>query len=156
AAADRHWWQIYSQNKFANGHGYCAAWPVLRPMATDAFYFALGNPYPNPVPQPQDDTTTWFRLASQSAVMQGPLGEKVCAAGINQVKLFCIRDLIDTMGTMHPNELGHQAVMNSILTGVVLPVDIPGVGVHDLDDQLEEAIEYHSGQPIRGGIFPRS
>jgi lysophospholipase L1-like esterase len=141
-------WQIVStQAEFADGHGYCAAWPNL---TAGAYSFALGNPWPNSVP-PSDNSTTWFRLAGQSAVMQGPLGSQVCD---HTTGIFCVTKLAETTGSMHPNELGHQAVRNQLLRLVVLPVDIEGIGLHDADDQMTEAPLYISD--IRAGVYPRS
>lgn len=103
-------WKFLELSEFAS-HGYCAAYPVLRPG--DAYYFALGNPYPNEVP-PSDEQTSWFRTASQSRVVQGPTGY-TCD------RLVCMRDAIETAGTLHPNELGHQAAKRRLLEVITPP-----------------------------------
>lgn len=146
--ATRSGWNAVSvQHQFADGHGYCAAWPNMRPGT--AYYFALGNPFPGSVP-PSDQITSWFRTARQSNVVQGPLA--TCAGG-NQ-PFFCIEAAIKTLGTIHPNELGHQAVKSVVLRGIVLPVDIPGLGLHDTDDQLGEART--TPPPPQDFLFERS
>lgn len=147
-ATDAGWQFIPTDAEFANGHGYCAAWPIFRPGA--AYYFGLGNPYPQPVPA-SDTTTQWVRTAQQSRVLQGPLGRIECGLGI-----FCLRAAVDTAGTMHPNELGHQAVKAKVLANVALPVEIPDIGAQDVDDQISEAISYSDTGELHGVVTPRT
>ena len=129
-----------------DGHGYCAAYPVLRPG--EAYYFALGNPYPNPVP-PSSTGSSWFRTAGQSVVVQGPLSvEGVCGA-------YCVSTATETYGTMHPNELGHQAAKQALLSRVVLPVDVPGIGLVDTDNSFARATSF-VGPLVRDWVAPAS
>jgi hypothetical protein len=131
-AAKQGWLVVRVQDLFADGHGYCAGYPRLSP---GAYYFALGNPFPNKVP-PSAPDDSWFRTSSQSNVVQGPLAS--CApSGFRPV--LCVKAASETLGTLHPNELGHQAVKYEVLRSVALPVDILGIGLHDADDQLDEA-----------------
>ncbi len=117
-AADNGWSFVPTSFEFANGHGYCARPPVLRPPP-ESYTFVLRNPYPNPVPQ-SDTVSSWFRRAGHSMLAQGPLSfEGICG-------IYCVSLAAKTHGTMHPNELGHQAAKRLLLSHLVLPVDVPG------------------------------
>ena len=134
ATAGTQWHLVrHIQSDFANGHGYCAGWPMLRPG--EAYYFALGNPYPDLLPE-SGPTVSWFRTAAQSRVWQGPLSREC------EYQLFCVSTAVKSTGQMHPNELGHQAVKSRVLQQVILPVDLGGIGFHDDNDQLSEAETY--------------
>lgn len=95
---------------FAAGHGYCAAWPNYGYEADEDRFpgFAaaiLDQPdgwYRNPGDSDMDDTgdLTWYRTATQSAVLQGPAAPYA------------------TSGTLHPNEIGHAAIARMVLARI--------------------------------------
>jgi hypothetical protein len=149
SAGELDWDVISTEQEFANGHGYCAAWPNLRPG--EAYYYGLGNPFPQQVPTSGNDTS-WFRTAHQSTYLQGPLPTEICDDRTGGV--LCVRAAMDTLGAMHPNELGHQAVKNRLLSSIVLPVDVSGIGIHDSDNSLAEAREYSAA--VSDYIVPNS
>lgn len=55
----------------------------------------------------------WFRKASDSVVIQGAAMDGRRAHKLN------------TKGTIHPNELGYQAIMHHVLQNIALPKDFP-------------------------------
>jgi hypothetical protein len=90
-AASKNWAYVDGiAEAFAAGHGYCAPWPDYGP-----------GWFRNPG---QDDVVelvggsdvTWYRTATQSAVLQG-------------------ESRVRTSGTLHPNELGHDAIARMVL-----------------------------------------
>lgn len=145
--AVRNGWNLIALYNDFFGHGYCAPAPNLRPG--EAYWFGLGNPFPDPVPASAWDVS-WFRTAMHSAWLQGPL--PACPRDINFRR--CVKLAQHTHGTMHPNELGHQAIKARLLASVVLPVEVPGVGMHDTNDQLGEAANYLA--PVNDAIIPRT
>lgn len=60
-----------------------------------------------------DKEISWFRSASNSVVIQGSHMD-----GRRPNKL-------NTKGTVHPNELGYQAIMHQVLRNLKLPTDFP-------------------------------
>jgi hypothetical protein len=95
---------------FADGHGYCAPWPEYGPASdeADAPGFAANlldvpdrwyrNPGAVSGPAQLGGTgITWYRTASQSAVLQGPDAP------------------FATSGTLHPNEVGHAVISRLVL-----------------------------------------
>ena len=100
-AAIRHGWTYVGgvADAFAAGHGYCAPWPAYGSGGRD-----LGDPsgwYRNPGAtglqlQPGHSLVSWYRTAAQSAALQG--GSR-----------------FETGGTLHPNELGQQAMAQRML-----------------------------------------
>ena len=110
-AARRHGWLLADgiAAAFADGHSYCEPWPdygypedywsqlsVMRAPGE----FPSGW-YRNPglalvIPRSQPGVS-WYRTAVQSAALQGPS------------RLY-------TPGTMHPNELGHGAIAQTVLS----------------------------------------
>ena len=95
---------------FANGHGYCAPWPEygyperygdIPGFAVSPLDFPDGwyrNPGALSGPAQLGGTAiTWYRTASQSAVLQGPAAP------------------FATSGTLHPNEVGHAAIARLVL-----------------------------------------
>lgn len=105
--ADRNGWKPVSglASVFGNGgHGYCSTQPY-----TPSGY--VGNPFPGTVPLPTTSNVSWFRTAHASSVIEGPKDDR-----------------IGTMGTMHPNELGHRLVAEYLLAFLDLPVRIAGIG----------------------------
>ncbi|NQV05480.1 hypothetical protein HQ535_02935 [bacterium] len=115
-ASRRHGWIAvpHVSDAFAAGHGYCGDWPdygypdsfFSRPSwmrsrgdYPDGWYRSPGL---EGVPAEIDGPgVTWYRTAAQSAAIQGP------------------SDRTATPGTLHPNELGHQAIAGRVL-GVVV------------------------------------
>ena len=110
AAAGRHGWTFVPgiAEAFADGHGYCAAWPdygypedfhsrpsFLRSRAEwpEGWY---RNPGIEEALVEGGDGVSWYRTAAQSGVLQGP-------------------NALYTAGTMHPNELGHAAIAGLVL-----------------------------------------
>jgi lysophospholipase L1-like esterase len=108
----RHGW-IYVDGiaeAFRDGHGYCAEWPdygypddyTSRPgFLTSRLDHPEGwyrNPGVDGVTVPAfEASTSWYRSAAQSAVLQGPDTRYA------------------TAGTLHPNELGHRAIAEIVL-----------------------------------------
>jgi lysophospholipase L1-like esterase len=105
-AAARHGWAYASgvAGAFAAGHGYCADWPDYRPPGSS------GSPSPdrpddwyhNPGASPAlistaEPSTSWYRTARQSAILQGP------------------DQAYRTAGTLHPNEVGHAQMAAAVL-----------------------------------------
>ena len=95
---------------FANGHGYCAPWPVYGYPEDyeDVPGFAVSQLdlpdgwYRNPgrfsgPAQLGGVGISWYRTASQSVVLQGPEAP------------------FNTSGTLHPNEVGHAAIARLVL-----------------------------------------
>ena len=80
------------------GHGYCGSDPYQ-----DVPY--AGNPFPDPVVPSTDPGVRWFRQAAESVEIQGGGG------------LFR-PERLGTMGTFHPNELGHQAYMAALVAAL--------------------------------------
>ncbi|NNL14260.1 MAG: hypothetical protein HKO82_11310 [Acidimicrobiia bacterium] len=97
AAAAEHDWVLVDDHvdDFAT-HGYCGT----DPYPATAY---PGNPFPEPLVVPADESVRWFRRADESALVQG------AAAGT-----FRPADLA-TSGTLHPNEYGHQSIRNELL-----------------------------------------
>ena len=109
-AADRHGWVFVDgvAEAFTTGHGYCAPWPDYgSPADQQGTPEVLRNRYANPetwyrnpgtagLPSGQDGAG-WYRTAGQSAALQGPDSRT------------------ETTGTMHPNELGHQAMAELLI-----------------------------------------
>jgi lysophospholipase L1-like esterase len=144
AGATGNGWNFISLGGDFYGHGYCAVAPNFRP--TDAYWFGLGNPFPGTVP-PSAPDTSWMRTAQHSALLQGPL-----ATCPDPQFPKCVRVATETLGTMHPNELGHQRIKERLLGPIVLPVEVLGIGIHDTDDQLSEPRAYSAR--IRDLILP--
>lgn len=88
-AADEFGWHYVGdiEQRF-RGHGIC----LDQPYAPIDY---PGNPFPGDVEPPTNPNMRWFRRASESEVIQG--GSRV-----------------NTTGTMHPNELGHQAIAEEL------------------------------------------
>ncbi len=82
-------------------HGYCGNEPY--PAAAYP-----GNPFPAPVTPSADPAVRWFRQADESADIQGV-----------QDETFRPTDLA-TEGTLHPNELGHLSMRDSLLAALDL------------------------------------
>jgi lysophospholipase L1-like esterase len=114
-AARRHGWHFVGgiAAAFAAGHGYCLAAPDYltaadgQAAATVAHYRRIMPEawYRHPLHQDLGALATepgvsWYRTASQSAVLQGP-GARW-----------------DTPGTLHPNELGHLAMASALLEAI--------------------------------------
>lgn len=114
-AADRRGWVFVSgvAEAFAAGHGYCAPWPDYgypagythtAPIGGDRLSYPEGwfrNPGPGGGPMLVGGIdVTWYRTAAQSAVLQGP-GAR-----------------FDTTGTLHPNEVGHDAIARLVLAAM--------------------------------------
>jgi hypothetical protein len=105
-AAARHGW-LYTEgvsDAFARGHGYCADWPDYRSERSGvSIDQRLADPdswYRNGTTAgtaPMEGPVSWYRTAGQSVALQGPDSR------------------VDTTGTMHPNELGHLAIAESVL-----------------------------------------
>lgn len=115
-AAARHGWSYVGgvADAFLAGHGYCAPWPDYGYPESyrntpSLFRDRLDHPsgwYRVPggggLPfQATRGDVTWYRTASQSAVLQGPTPR------------------FRTAGTLHPNELGHAAMARLVLTDVL-------------------------------------
>lgn len=97
-AADQGWVFVDDHVAAFEGHGYCGSDPYQ-----EVGY--VGNPFPDPVVPSADPGVRWFRQAAESVELQGGGG------------LFR-PERLGTMGTFHPNELGHQAYMASLLTAM--------------------------------------
>lgn len=101
-AALQHGWILLRgvRDAFADGHGYCGSWPsyaalddsIDRLDQPTAWYRAGGGQLE------QLAGVTWFRTAAQSSVLQGP------------------NDRTRTTGTLHPNELGHAAIADILVS----------------------------------------
>jgi hypothetical protein len=104
---------------FSNGgHGYCATPPYPSKKYP-------GNPFsggPQILPYPNTPGISWFRTAHASSIIEGPV------------------EHTKTIGTLHPNELGHRAVSEVLLANLELPVSIPGIG-DGMDPQVAEVKE---------------
>jgi len=112
-AAGRHGWTIVGgiAERFFDGHGYCGDWPDYGyPEAYYNAFFAdrLDFPdgwYRHPALESLKIEAaaagiSWYRTAAQSAVLQGPGARH------------------NTMGTMHPNELGHLVMARATLAAI--------------------------------------
>ena len=112
AAAGAQGWAFVGgvASAFADGHGYCAPWPEygypehygdIPGFAVSPLDFPDGwyrNPGALSGPAQLGGTViTWYRTASQSAVLQGPAAP------------------FATSGTLHPNEVGHAAIARLVL-----------------------------------------
>ncbi len=114
-AARSHGWNWVGgvSESFARGHGYCAAWPdygypdefINSPLLfRDRLDFPQGwyrtpGRYGLPLLL-NDERTSWYRTAAQSATLQGPTPRYL------------------TPGTLHPNELGHAAMARLVLAAI--------------------------------------
>jgi hypothetical protein len=113
-AARSHGWRYVGgiDEAFAAGHGYCAPWPDYgsssepggagqgRPSLDDPDRW-FRNPGRNGGPMLMGNgLVTWYRTAAQSAALQGP-GTRFL-----------------TTGTLHPNELGHDAIARLVLAAL--------------------------------------
>jgi hypothetical protein len=98
---------------FAAGHGYCAPWPDYgypseyghtAPIGGGRLSYPEGwfrNPGRDGGPMLVGGIdVTWYRTAGQSAVLQGPEAR------------------FDTTGTLHPNEVGHDAIARLVLAAM--------------------------------------
>lgn len=118
AAAARHGWTVIGGvgDAFA-GHGYCEPWPDYgypqsfweRPSFLRKRLHHPDAWYRNPGISSgalllHGSGVTWYRSAGQSAVLQGP-------------------NRLATMGTMHPNELGHAALAALALRAITAAGD---------------------------------
>jgi lysophospholipase L1-like esterase len=114
-AAARHGWEFVggASAAFAAGHGYCALRPDYAPGAGEAAPAGLlqtalagsGRWYRHSASLQAATAlaapgVSWWRTAAQSVVLQGP------------------SDAWETMGTLHPNELGHLAMAQALLAAV--------------------------------------
>jgi lysophospholipase L1-like esterase len=114
-AARRHGWTFVDgvAEAFAAGHGYCAPWPDYgyppeythtAPIGGGRLAHPEGwfrNPGRDGGPMLVGGIdVTWYRTAGQSAVLQGP-GAR-----------------FDTTGTLHPNEVGHDAIARLVLAAM--------------------------------------
>lgn len=115
AAAEHSWAYVGGPMADSDGHGYCADRPYPAPLYG-------GNPTPFTPPSATGATARWFRRAGESSIIQGP------------------SEPIDSTGTLHPNEFGHQAVKRRVLAQLHLPVQMDSIGIQDADDQLSEAV----------------
>lgn len=128
-AAARNGWSFVDgvAEAFAAGHGYCAPWPDYgypaeythtAPIGGSRLSYPEGwfrNPGRGGGPMLVGGTdVTWYRTAGQSAALQGP-GAR-----------------FDTTGTLHPNELGHEAIARLVLASMgewsPLATASPGTG----------------------------
>lgn len=114
-AASRRGWIFVGgvAEAFAAGHGYCAPWPDYGYPAEYGHTAPIGGArlsYPEgwfrnpglgggPMLLGGIDVT-WYRTAAQSAVLQGPEAR------------------FDTTGTLHPNEVGHDAIARLVLAAM--------------------------------------
>jgi lysophospholipase L1-like esterase len=104
-AARRHGWNIVGgvASAFAAGHGYCGATPHYAggsagaglEAAVDAWYRHPASPEADALSA--EAGVSWYRTAGQSVALQGPASAW------------------DTMGTLHPNELGQLAMARALL-----------------------------------------
>lgn len=114
-AANRRGWIFVDgvAEAFAAGHGYCAPWPDYgyppeyghtASIGGDRLSYPAGwfrNPGLGGGPMLLGGIdVTWYRTAAQSAVLQGP-GAR-----------------FDTTGTLHPNEVGHDAIARLVLAAM--------------------------------------
>ncbi|HSM02882.1 MAG TPA: hypothetical protein VK960_10660 [Acidimicrobiia bacterium] len=114
ASARAHGWRYVDgiAEAFAAGHGYCAPWPDYgspsQPGGSGRGSPSLDDPdrwFRNPGRSggPMlmgDGLVTWYRTAAQSAALQGPGARYM------------------TKGTLHPNELGHEAIARLVLAAL--------------------------------------
>lgn len=97
---------------FAAGHGYCAPWPTYGDPSLDNELLRgpLAFPdtwYRNPSRHTAGalvggSDVTWYRTAAQSSTLQGPAAPYA------------------TGGTLHPNEIGHEAISRRVLESLAL------------------------------------
>ncbi len=99
-AATTHGWSYVSAHvEEFQGHGYCGTAPYEAALYP-------GNPFPD-LPQVVDDPATrWFRQADESNAIQRAPGGSFRP------------DQLATTGTLHPNELGHQAYKRALLSAM--------------------------------------
>ena len=96
AATTHGWTYVGSHVEEFQGHGYCGTAPYEASLYP-------GNPFPD-LPQPVDDPAVrWFRQAEESIAIQG------APSGLFRPEQMATR------GTLHPNELGHQAYKRALL-----------------------------------------
>lgn len=105
-------------------------------LCNESPYGVNTGSYPNTPSNiaPSGPTARWFRRAKEAAWIQGP-GD----------------DPASTKGVIHPNEYGHQWVAQRILSSLVLPVEVPGIGSEDRDDQIVEALQIRAF-PASGNV----
>jgi hypothetical protein len=96
AAATHGWVYVDSFLDDFASHGYCGT----EPYPAEEY---PGNPFPAPVVASPDPAVRWFRRAEESTKIQGVPG-----FGFRPADLA-------TRGTLHPNELGHQAIKEALL-----------------------------------------
>ena len=113
-AARSHGWRYVGgiDEAFAAGHGYCAPWPdygsSTEPGGAASGRPSLGDPdrwFRNPGRNGGpilmgNGPVSWYRTAAQSAALQGP-GTRFL-----------------TTGTLHPNEIGHDAIARLVLAAL--------------------------------------
>jgi hypothetical protein len=96
AIADDQGWVFVDDHVAAfAGHGYCGTDPYLEGPYE-------GNPFPDPLTPHPDEGVRWFRLAAESADIQG-------GGGLFQPERLA------TSGTLHPNEYGQLAYAAALL-----------------------------------------
>ena len=101
-----------------NGHGLCKdGWAYSGNLYKD-----WGIGFLNWMPP---SGARYFRRADEALDLQGSLESKIK----------------NVRGTAHPNEFGHFTMARLFLEQVILPVDIPGIGKHDNDDQIQEILD---------------
>jgi lysophospholipase L1-like esterase len=111
-AAARHGWEFVGglSPAFAAGHGYCGLRPDYSPVSGEPgsagflqnISAGVGRWYrhgasPEAAAALAAPGVSWWRTAAQSVALQGPA------------------DAWETMGTLHPNELGHLAMARALL-----------------------------------------
>jgi hypothetical protein len=97
AAAEHGWVLVDAHVEDFLGHGYCGAEPY------DAADYP-GNPWPDPVEFDDVPGVRWFRRGPEAAAIQGD------AEGTRFAP-----ERLATEGTLHPNQLGHQAIAAALL-----------------------------------------
>jgi hypothetical protein len=96
-AAVTHGWTYVSDHiEEFRGHGYCGTAPYEASLYP-------GNPFPDQPQAVDDPAVRWFRQAEESKVIQRAPGGEFRP------------DQLTTTGTLHPNELGHQAYKRALL-----------------------------------------
>lgn len=142
-AASLHGWASFATDEFyTGGHGYCSYPASLRPG--EAYYFAMPNPWPEPVP-PSPPGASWVRSAQQSVHWQGPLDFQgaPCGGLAGPIRSGCYLTAALTSGTMHPNELGHQGIASALISRTDIGRLVGGEPI-DSDSTISQA---------RSGVF---
>jgi hypothetical protein len=141
-AALRYGWKQVAgiAGSFGNGHGMCAA----RPYDPAAY---SGNPYPLSVSPSTAPDFRWLRVGRESQTIQGP--PEAWPSPFQHL----FTDRKSSTGTLHPNELGHRAIMERLLESIGrTPHAAPTAGEVVVPESQVELVSMTRGPLLAGAV----